>query len=379
MWPQINVELSDNYPPDEVSQSIANEPRKYRLCVATLFSGVHCSPLLSETPRLLAGECQAHSVISDGALMLEVWLENSEVEEPNRIAVTRLSMNPSSPIFNDGYILRSLPQIRHSTPIEDLFKIAQRASKTNDYAAWDILDGIVGERARDFICANGRPAKILVIGDSHIQQYVNGNVGLQSNDGSMCTFSNYCHCGVVGATAHGVNNYSSSSGASASFRECLSIYAEGLDVIAISLGEVDARNLAKLRGVTPLSQIKTSVDRLFHFIRTVLMGDYNIDTRKIVLLGAPYLCPQESIDPQASHHAVTRINSEFRRRCAEEGVCAVANPGDDLFDLEKGVVREYFWSTPPDMHCSPKRTFYFWHRAIKEAAGLEWCSGLQDL
>jgi hypothetical protein len=71
--------------------------------------------------------------------------------------------------------------------------------------------------------------------------------------------------------------------------------------------------------------------------------------------------------------AKLRFNDELRRLCRVRG-CLVADPSDDLVDYATGRVHRFFWSEPREMHCS-LRKYFFYHRAVKEAAAgrLDWC------
>lgn len=294
--------------------------------------------------------------------------------------------------LSDDY--NDLVTTKRNATFDELQQVSELYSKSCDVdekfynpesPTWHIILDTILSHLVDYICtSSGRLARILLIGDSHIHSYVNGNVGLVSNrhgiqgadllddHNNMCAVSNYCHCGVAGASAHGLLNLNSSTGAASAFENCFQ-NVSAIDFVAISVGEVDVRSVAALRGVSILAQIRISVNRLFTYIHEVVIRRHNFTMQQVLLLGAPFICPQIDLTTEASLHAMARFNEEIRRRCFIEG-CRFAYPADDILDLQTGEVKKYFWSKPNDMHCSPKRTFFFLHRAIKEALGLEWCA-----
>lgn len=253
-------------------------------------------------------------------------------------------------------------------------------SQDGTQSQYSIVDSLLTHLS-DFMCKNGRPAKILVIGDSHTQRFVDGQLegNFEESKDAVCKASNYFHCGVVGASAHGLLKRNSTTAAAAIFDDCLSAQIGSLDAVAIAVGDCDIRFLTSLRSVSYLDQIHLSVKNLFTYIHDELIGKYNLAKAQIVILGVPHSCPgsrlahDHELQEDPNHYRVTRFNDELRDRSLLEGI-AFADPSEDLFDLSTGGVHRYFWSRPSELHCSPKRTYYFWHRAIKNALGFQWCS-----
>jgi len=77
--------------------------------------------------------------------------------------------------------------------------------------------------------------------------------------------------------------------------------------------------------------------------------------------------------PFDSSFAAFRYNNLLNNMCRDKG-CRFADPTDDLFDYQKGQVYSFFNSDPAEMHCN-LRPFFFWHRALLNAASdeLQWC------
>ncbi len=147
-----------------------------------------------------------------------------------------------------------------------------------------------------------------------------------------------------------------------------------LDYVVVSMGEVDVRSVAGLRGVEMLEQVQTSTGRLFAWVERVLVRELGFRMGQVILLGAAPTCPDAKPDrDRGDALAKLRFNDELRRRCRKSG-CLMADPSDDLVDYATGKVHRFFWSEPLEMHCS-LRKYFFYHRAVKEAAGgqLDWC------
>lgn len=90
------------------------------------------------------------------------------------------------------------------------------------------------------------------------------------------------------------------------------------------------------------------------------------------LIFAPYSRYYDS-KPFDSSVAAFRFNTLMSNLCREKG-CRFADPNDDLFDYRKGQLHPFFHSKPAEMHCNV-RSFFFWHRALLNAAPdqLQWC------
>jgi len=237
-----------------------------------------------------------------------------------------------------------------------------------------------------------RPARILVIGDSHTILFFAGTRGFTGDvvlplsenkeKHAVCGLSNYLVCLCPAATAYGLANNRSVTGAASKFSKCVKS-AKDVDYVAIMIGEVDIRNLAyhrqQRKGVTMLEQIMESQVNLFRFIENEILSQ-GFKMTQVLLLGAAIRCPHVATTHDGglmrlevkTSHATMRFNLALRDTCTELG-CRFANPMDDLLDFTHGMADRFFWSTPLDHHCSPMRIFFFWHRAIQRAAGLTWC------
>jgi hypothetical protein len=122
-----------------------------------------------------------------------------------------------------------------------------------------------------------------------------------------------------------------------------------------------------------LEQIEHSISNLFSFIDAeVLSRGLRMD--QVVVLGVPLKCPhgQNAHYDRDTSFAALQYSLALKDRCRAAGY-RFASPSDDLFDFAAGAVDPYFWTTPRDFHCSPTRAFFFWHRAIQRATGLDWC------
>jgi len=127
-----------------------------------------------------------------------------------------------------------------------------------------------------------RPARVLVLGDSHSKLFFSGfpiqgndeKESTASNNDPQCSISNYCVCVVPGASMYGLKNNNSSSNASLLFNQCLR-QAFPVDAVLIVLGEVDIRFLAYhrgiARGITILEQIHDSIKSLAFFVDKILV------------------------------------------------------------------------------------------------------------
>lgn len=112
---------------------------------------------------------------------------------------------------------------------------------------------------------------------------------------------------------------------------------------------------------------------------------------QIILISAPQLCPNIWYDEvifsretrekhlkndvhQDATLSTMRYNRAIHEMCLKAG-CLFADPTDDLFDYQTREVKKYFWTNEPssEMHCSPKRIYYFYHRAIQRAIQAKWC------
>jgi len=277
----------------------------------------------------------------------------------------------------------------------------QRLGNSDESQWGDVLDHIIyhltaplcslttfsGEQAKE------RPARILVIGDSHTVTLYAGARGFPGKDGrasgdfendgmnQFCGWSNYLVCQVPASSAYGLANNQSFTGAASTFIKCIQ-QAKDVDYIAIMIGEVDVRFLAfhrgNKRGVTILEQIEESRANLFRFIESSILSQ-GFRMEQILVLGAPLKCPQVEFEEwhkwrlnNDNSPAVLRYNSALKKTCKQLG-CRFANPSDDLFDFGSGQIDKFFRSEPSDFHCSPIRAFFFWHRAIQQATELKWC------
>jgi len=198
-----------------------------------------------------------------------------------------------------------------------------------------------------------------------------------------------------------------------------------LDFVCVMLGEVDVRFVSAVRrrtkGVSMREQLEVSADRLLAWVQEFLVNELGFEMRQVILLGAAFAMPAHyrpelfvegalgdnlslaaaniaggdlTVDTapdtveerttsrrQGLAHATFAFNERLRERCQLAG-CAVASPSDDLVDfgeatnggLGGGHVHPFFYSEPREMHGSV-RSYFFWHRAIKEAGGshLHWC------
>mmetsp|Transcript_2099 Transcript_2099/g.4491 ORF Transcript_2099/g.4491 Transcript_2099/m.4491 type:complete len:261 (-) Transcript_2099:183-965(-) len=240
-----------------------------------------------------------------------------------------------------------------------------------------------------------RVARILVIGDSHANIFQGAGSHYHSNSHSgaserRCGYSNFKTCIATGASSHGLANPNSASRAGATFSSCMRALKRNgteVDYVALMLGEVDVRFVSAMRkkssGVSMLEQLRESRARLFRYLEEQVAGVHGFKMSQVIVMGASLLCPTEGTrradlyvggEKFDTSHATLRYNELLSEWCLERG-CRFANPMDDLLDLSTGRVHSYFWSDPLEMHCSV-RPYFFWTRAIKEAAAgeLSWCS-----
>jgi len=248
-----------------------------------------------------------------------------------------------------------------------------------------------------------RPARILVLGDSHTYSFYGGTRGYPGTlapgttddadrssgcaSSPSCGWSNYMLCPKASVTAYGLTNNKSHTGAGRFFADCAR-RSRDVDFVALMVGEVDLRFLAwhraEKKGVTVLEQIRESSANLIKYVEDAILP-LGFSMQQIVLLGAPLKCPHSAITEMTKglllHRdtslAALRFNSELKSMCRIRG-CRFANPVDDVFDYASGEVDPFFWTTPLDFHCSPVRSFFFWHRAIQRATDLGWCSRSED-
>jgi len=111
----------------------------------------------------------------------------------------------------------------HSNNTESLESV--RSGAPGDISAADkslILDQMLVHLARPLLCTTSaiRPARVLVLGDSHSIIFLdaashyhnsgNSNANSVSLDTDVCSLSNYQACTSFGATAHGLGNATSS-------------------------------------------------------------------------------------------------------------------------------------------------------------------------
>jgi hypothetical protein len=195
-----------------------------------------------------------------------------------------------------------------------------------------------------------RPARIIVLGDCHPLLFVGGHGAQQARAGSdsynetseSCGLSNYRVCAVAGASAHGLGNSFSHTGAAYQFQDCVRRWGADADFVAIQIGDVDLRNVARFRqsskNITMLEQIQTSVDNLLKFVQEVLVDIHHFEMKQIVLLGTVFLCPvsqqQERNDQKLprkgdylTHSTATatmKYHDTLRRRCKVSRVQASA-------------------------------------------------------
>ncbi len=469
LQPDVRIDASDG---DDLSQQVLRQPHRWRLCFLPSIGDPSpvCSELEGKVNRFAAGCCSGFGETPRSVgLSLNVWLERHGSQGAQQHSRQRFNLSILPPRVShrsetteDGTfsVTVSPAQIagirRDGMNFQDYYRLARAhadsISGTRDDEADRLMDQMLSHLAEPRLCVapaaavDGRQrlARIVVLGDSHAGIFQSGHYHDYGSGGDnrSCVKSNYQTSLVGGATAHGLANLNSSTQAAAQFRESVlraaslllreeeeemekelserrdfssvNHYHHLVDFLVVSLGEVDVRSVARLRGVAVLEQIRESAGRLLVWVSDVLVKELGFRMDQVILLGAAQMCPggpspggpsgggssgsggssRASSNSSSSSEgdkaaggvsldvslAAARFNDELRRLCRGGGAgCLVADPSDQIVDYPTGQIHRYFWTRPRERHCSVRK-YFFYHRAVKEAAGgrLGWCVGDVD-
>jgi hypothetical protein len=127
--------------------------------------------------------------------------------------------------------------------------------------------------------------RVLILGDSHSAtfyyaaafsaHYSSSSSSSSSSEKSFiqCADSNYHTCPVAAGSAYGLKKLNSSTMVRKKFSSCLNQHGKQANYVAMIIGNNDLMFLPRLRNVTVLDQIKTSISSLFEYVDEVLIKE----------------------------------------------------------------------------------------------------------
>lgn len=215
--------------------------------------------------------------------------------------------------------------------------------------------------------------RILVLGDSH------AGVFEYMFDRDLL-LPHLVNCDLVGgATAYGLNNDRSATGAFTVFLHALRRYA-AYDVVVIMLGEVDCSfallKKAERENVSPESLIDQSFSGLRRLV-SVARGDRASPARRVILAGAILPTVDDQSAPRQVNELrreiqvsqaertrlVLRFNEELRKMAEELGFGYIDLTADTL-DPATGLVDSGYLDTPEDHHLAHAASAPLWAREL---------------